>query len=262
MTAPAAPRVALVEIFRTVQGEGFHAGRSALFVRLAGCPLACAFAAGSVCDTPYQIPRLMLTLDELFDKILYEFVDYRGRQFAVWKQRDNRNVPMLVLTGGEPTASPQFEALVERANACGFYTAVETNGTVWKSVLRDVDWISASPKDNVPQRSTAPGHNPHPHIPVTRRQVEIELGRRRLWSDNRGGEYRYVIGSRDALAPTYHPAMRHYVSPAALSDGSGEELARGFSGFVPGALERCLEIVQADPRWTLSVQQHKLWRVR
>jgi len=262
MTVPAAPKVALVEVFKTVQGEGYHAGRASVFVRLAGCPLACAFADGSVCDTPYMEARFKLTVEELFEKILYEFWDWRGQMLAHHKGHSLRSVPMLVVTGGEPTASPQFDALVDYANACGFYTAVETNGTTWKPRLLEVDWITLSPKDHIPQGSPAPGHNPHPQVAMTHRKVEAELGRRRLWTDGRGGEYRYVIGSRNAMVPTYHPALRHYVSPAALSDGSGAELAKGFDGFVPGALERCLEIVQADPRWTLSVQVHKMLRQR
>lgn len=251
-----APYVALVEVFRSVQGEGFHAGRPAIFVRLAGCPLACEFAPGVVCDTPYQVAKSWATVDELFGEIIPSLGGLETDSVRR-KRQDVRAVPMLILTGGEPTVNPQFDALADRANKCGFYTAVETNGTVWREGLRRLDWISVSPKDAVPQTSKAQWHNAHPRGLKLLARVRLEVATRKA-----GAEYRYVIGGRSVPAPPYYAASRHYVSPAVRSDGSGEEWKTGFPGFAVGALERCLEIVQADPRWRISTQQHKLWCVR
>ena len=92
------------------------------------------------------------------------------------------------------------------------------------------------------------------------RRVRAELTARENRGDV-GGEYRYVI-SRNDSTPPYYPAFRHYVSPAVLSSGSGDEWRTGFPGYSIGAVERCLEIVREDPRWRISCQQHKFLSTR
>lgn len=254
------PKIALTEVFAAPQGEGFHTGRWAIFVRLAGCPLACEFSPGVVCDTPYMQVNLKLTLDELFGRAIPDVMgdptkNYRGK---IW------DAPMLIITGGEPTFAPQFNAIVEAALAMtpALYVAVETNGTRWREGLRKVEWISVSPKENVKQTSTAKWHHgakvgpTHLDPPVLE-----ELQRRLFLRPDIGAEFRYVI-SADSTHPLYLPASRHYISPAVLSAGSGTEWQEGFPGFAAGAVERCLQIVQEDPRWRISIQSHKVLGVR
>lgn len=246
-------KVALTEVFFSVQGEGYHVGRAAVFVRLAGCPLACEFAPGVVCDTPYQQTNLKATVDELFNDIIPpllppEYIHDRPQRKQI------KDLPMLILTGGEPTAAPLFDDLVRAALLAGFYAAVETNATHYREGLRQVDWRSASPKEHVPQTSTAKWHNHNPQ------STKIDPRVRNLLACH-PSEYRYVIAGPDPIPP-FLAAKCHYVSPAVLSDGSGTEWQKGFPGFAPGAIERCLEIVQADPRWRISVQTHKFMAVR
>ena len=242
------PKVALVEVFAAPQGEGYNAGRSAVFVRLAGCPLACEFAPGVVCDTPYQQANMKVSRDELFKDILPPLV------FATAGAH-----PMLIFTGGEPTACPQFDELMRRAHhdLSGVYLAVETNGTRYRKGLRFADWISVSPKEDIPQTSQAPHHNHNPHSP----DLDPDVCRLMLLTSAGGGEYRYVIAA-DTQHPVYYSARRHYVSPAVQSDGSGQEWKTGFPGFAPGAVSRCLEIIKNDPRWRISIQTHKILGVR
>lgn len=110
------------EIFYSIQGEGFHAGRPAVFVRFAGCNLKCDF-----CDTNHQ------PFKEYPE-------DYIVRKIASYKAN------FVVFTGGEP-ALQLTETLVDKIHALrdGMTVAVETNGT--KPLPGNVDWVTLSPKD-------------------------------------------------------------------------------------------------------------------
>lgn len=111
----------ITEIFYSIQGEGFHAGRPAIFVRGTGCNLACAF-----CDTDFS-PREKLTPQDILSRL------------SAWPCR------FVVLTGGEPTAQAAgFRALVDLLHARGYYVAMETNGTSADTL--GVDWVTVSPK--------------------------------------------------------------------------------------------------------------------
>lgn len=255
-------KIALTEVFAAPQGEGFHAGRWAIFVRLAGCPLACEFSPGVVCDTPYMQVNLKLTLDELFGLAVPDVMGDATKNYCgtIW------DAPMLIITGGEPTFAPQFDAIVDAALAMtpALYVAVETNGTKWSDGLHKVDWISVSPKENVKQTSTAKWHHGAKVGPtLLDPRVSSELQRRAYHKNTveYGAEYRYVI-TADSSIPPFLAAQRHYISPAVLSAGSGTEWQDGFPGYSTGAVERCLKIVEKDPRWRISTQIHKMLGVR
>jgi 7-carboxy-7-deazaguanine synthase len=111
----------ITEIFHSIQGEGFHAGTAAVFIRGTGCNLACTF-----CDTDFS-PRERLTPQEVADRI----ADYPCR--------------FVVLTGGEPTLQAKgFRALVEILHARGYFVTLETNGTSADTL--GADWVTVSPK--------------------------------------------------------------------------------------------------------------------
>lgn len=259
-------KINLVEVFRSIQGEGYNAGRQAIFVRLSGCNLSCVFADGAVCDTPYQQTKITApnVRSLFFDHILPltddpEMETVPPTEIPPNAKRERRDqLPMLVLTGGEPTLAPAFDDIVQQGYRSGFYVAVETNGTRWRQGLYWADWVTVSPKDDVTQGSPGVYHNPNPLKPDLHPGVTLHMEQ----MAEIAGEYRYVIGSDTEPIPTYLPAFRHYVSPAALSDGEGLEWMNGFRGFVPGTVQRCAQIVQEDSRWQISIQQHKLWGVR
>lgn len=108
------------EIFYSLQGEGFHTGRPAVFVRLSGCNLRCPF-----CDTKHDTG---LEMSE--EAIVAEVMKYP--------------VTHVVVTGGEPSLQ-LTESLVDALHRNGRYVAVETNGT--HSLPANIDWITLSPKD-------------------------------------------------------------------------------------------------------------------
>jgi len=124
------------EIFKTLQGEGFHAGRAAVFCRFAGCNLWSgreqdrAQAVCTFCDTDFVGGEKFETSADLAATIL-----------AAWgSARPNR---FVVFTGGEPLLQLD-DNLITAVHAHGFGVAVETNGTL--PILDRIQWLCVSPK--------------------------------------------------------------------------------------------------------------------
>jgi len=110
----------LNDVFWTIQGEGFHAGRRALFVRMPHCNLSCSW-----CDTTFD------THEKWTEEQLSDFSEREPSGFAV-------------ITGGEPTMHKHTPKVVEILKGDGFYVAVETNGTF--KLPCDFDFVTCSPK--------------------------------------------------------------------------------------------------------------------
>ena len=108
------------EIFYSLQGEGLHTGRAAVFVRFAGCNLACSF-----CDTDFR------SFTEMSEEEIVDAVTCFP-------------APTVVLTGGEPTLQ-LTSSLLNRLHEAGRNVHIETNGT---RPLPDgpVHWVTCSPK--------------------------------------------------------------------------------------------------------------------
>ena len=111
----------IVEIFHSVQGEGYHTGTPSIFIRFGGCNLQCSW-----CDTDFSkwdrmsITEIMTILEQ-------------------WTTR------RIIYTGGEP-AMQKLRPLSNELHSKGYNIAIETNGTIeLKEGL--VDWICVSPKD-------------------------------------------------------------------------------------------------------------------
>ena len=107
------------EIFYSLQGEGYHTGTPAVFVRLSGCNLSCPF-----CDTRHD-EGVMMTDDEIVEACL------------------RHPARVVVVTGGEPSLQLD-DALVNAFHSAGFRVHVETNGTM--PLPASVDWVTCSPK--------------------------------------------------------------------------------------------------------------------
>ncbi len=124
--------LALAEIFYSIQGEGTWTGTPAVFVRLAGCNLACDF-----CDTDYAT-KFVAGIDEVV-----RLVAEAGGE-----------CPMVVLTGGEPLAQRETPALIDALRRAGRRVHVESNGTIYEPLPDDV-WLCVSPKERVDPRMAA-----------------------------------------------------------------------------------------------------------
>jgi len=129
------------EIFMTLQGEGAHAGRAAVFCRFSGCNLWSgreqdrSAAICQFCDTDFvgldgTLGGRYATASELADTIASQWTGgERGRY--------------TILTGGEPLLQVD-EDLVAALHARGFEIGIETNGTL--APPAGIDWICVSPK--------------------------------------------------------------------------------------------------------------------
>ncbi len=111
--------------FYTIQGEGPHAGRPAVFLRLHGCPLRCFF-----CDTEFSAPT-----DPTVDvRQLVQAIRHTGPEHC----------RLLVITGGEPVRQ-NLAVLVRDMVGLGWLIQVETSGILWQSCLLHTD-VVVSPK--------------------------------------------------------------------------------------------------------------------
>lgn len=109
------------EIFHSLQGEGFHTGTPAVFVRFSGCNLRCAF-----CDTLHQQGVIMTPREIVCEVLKYP------------------HAPLLVLTGGEPSLFADEAFVEELKRHTGKLIAIETNGT--RPLPSNIDWVTLSPK--------------------------------------------------------------------------------------------------------------------
>ncbi len=113
----------IVEIFHSVQGEGYHSGESSIFVRFGRCNLRCEW-----CDTDFDVFENM-NIDEI-RSIIFEY-----------------NCKKIIFTGGEP-ALQNLEPLINSLRPMGYKFSIETNGTV-EIPEGLIDWICVSPKDQL-----------------------------------------------------------------------------------------------------------------
>jgi len=112
----------IVEIFHSVQGEGFHAGIPHVFVRFGNCNLRCEW-----CDTDF------LTYDErTLESVVEEVLSY--------------DCDRVIFTGGEP-AMQDLATIGSALKEHGIDLSIETNGTIPVDPI--IDWICVSPKDQL-----------------------------------------------------------------------------------------------------------------
>ena len=130
------------EIFYTLQGEGAHTGRPAVFCRFAGCNLWSgheedrAEAICDWCDTDF------VGTDGPGGGRFETAEDLARAVADCWKST-NGGRPFVVCTGGEPLLQLDAAA-VDALHRAGFEVAVETNGTM--EPPPGLDWICVSPK--------------------------------------------------------------------------------------------------------------------
>jgi 7-carboxy-7-deazaguanine synthase len=140
---------AVKEIFLTLQGEGVHAGRRAVFLRFAGCNLWTgreedrASATCQFCDTDF------VGMDGE-NGGRYEATALAAKVAKLWGEANaNRYV---VMTGGEPMLQVD-DAIIDALHGQGFNIAIESNGTI--AAHPGIDWVCISPKagSEIVQRS-------------------------------------------------------------------------------------------------------------
>lgn len=113
----------VMELFYSLQGEGYHQGKAAFFIRLAGCDVGCVWC--DVKDSWDASKHPVLTIEEIV---------------AAAAAHPSR---IAIVTGGEPLLH-QLDPLTTALKAAGFQTHIETSGS--SPMSGSWDWVCLSPK--------------------------------------------------------------------------------------------------------------------
>ncbi len=205
---------AVKEIFLTLQGEGVHAGRRAVFLRFAGCNLWTgreedrASAVCQFCDTDF------VGMDGE-NGGRFEAEALAAKVAELWGAGNEHRY--VVITGGEPMLQVD-DAIVEALHDKGFTIAIESNGTI--TAHPGIDWVCISPKagSNVVQHAGD----------------ELKL----VWPQ-RGSDTDAMEGWN---------FKNFLIQPM---DSGDESLNRV-------NVEAATQFVNANPKWRLSLQNHKI----
>lgn len=134
-------KLPVMEAFYTLQGEGYHAGKAAYFIRLGGCDVGCVW-----CDVKESWDASLHPQFSI-EEIVKEAQKYAGR--------------MAVITGGEPLMY-NLQALTQALKQAGFQTNIETSGVYEMS--GEWDWVCFSPKKF---------KEPHPSIYAQANELKV-----------------------------------------------------------------------------------------
>jgi len=121
----------IMESFYTLQGEGFHQGRAAYFIRLGGCDVGCVWCDVKESWNAEAHPKF--SVKEIVEQALT----------SVNRQPSTVNRHLAVITGGEPLMH-NLDQLTTQLQAAGFETNIETSGS--SPFSGKWDWICLSPK--------------------------------------------------------------------------------------------------------------------
>ena len=206
---------AVKEIFYSLQGEGAHAGRPAIFCRFTGCNLWSghekhrADAVCQFCDTDF------VGTDGDGGGSFKNAEDLAKAVVSYWPDSITDVIhPYVICTGGEPLLQLDKD-LIEAFHNEGAEVAIETNGTL--PVPEDIDWVCVSPKSG----STV----------VVGEGDEIKL-----------------VYPQEGHQPSdfVHLNFEHFFLQPMFDEDENEH--------VKATIEYCL----THPRWSLSLQSHKL----
>jgi len=120
-------RLPLVEEFFSLQGEGYHTGKAAYFIRLGGCDVGCSWCDSRFSWNPDLYP--MVETESIIDRIIKSGTD------------------SVVVTGGEPLMW-NLDYLCSGLKKKNISTYIETSGAY--PLSGEWDWICLSPKKNIP----------------------------------------------------------------------------------------------------------------
>jgi 7-carboxy-7-deazaguanine synthase len=121
----------VMEHFYTLQGEGYHQGRAAYFIRLGGCDVGCVWCDVKDSWDADKHPKFSI------DQMVQMAVDGTKEN-----NKENSDV-IVVITGGEPLMH-SLDELTYVLKQKGFKTNIETSGS--SALSGNWDWICFSPK--------------------------------------------------------------------------------------------------------------------
>ena len=217
----------LVEQFHSLQGEGYHAGKSAFFIRLAGCEVGCSW-----CDTKHS-----------WDKRKYPYISIENiiNQIKIARQK---GASFCVITGGEPLHHnlDNFCKAIKKETTCekqdSIKIHIETSGV--NPISGMYDWITLSPKRHSP-----------PQNYFLEKCNEIKI----IINDKKDIEFAQYIKEKikknfqiSKLKKNYNKSNKIYYLQPAWNNKNGLSLA--------------IDFVKNNPEWNLSLQTHKYLKIK
>lgn len=207
----------VMESFYTLQGEGYHQGRAAYFIRLGGCDVGCVWC--DVKESWDASKHPSYSIDAIVNK-LYAETGIRNSELGNNLHPTTLNLkPIVVVTGGEPLMHDLTE-LTKAIHAAGFETNIETSGS--SPLSGEWDWICLSPK-----KFKAPLPEVVPH--ANELKVVIFNKSDFAWAE----EYAALVS----------PTCKLYLQP---------EWDKA-----PQMTPLIIDYIKANPQWELSLQLHK-----
>lgn len=196
-------KLPLVEDFYTIQGEGYHSGKPAYFIRLGGCDVGCRW-----CDAKFTWNAKMFPPTDV-EQIIDRAISYPAQA--------------IVITGGEPLIY-SLDYLTERLKVKGLEIFLETSGT--HPLSGTFDWICLSPKRQQPPLKEM-------FFEADELKVIIENESDLLWAEE-------CAAKTDKKCKLYlQPEWSRY-----------EQM-----------IEPLVEYAKANPRWNISIQNHKFMHI-
>ena len=217
----------LVEKFHSLQGEGFHAGKSAFFIRLAGCNVGCTW-----CDTKHSWDQKKFPLISI-KKIINEV--NRARE---------KGASFLVITGGEPlhhNLDFLCEAIIRetsREKQKPIKIHIETSGV--NKISGNFDWITLSPKRQLPPQKYFLENCDELKIIINdQKDIDFAIKIKQEIINN--------LAKQKKTKHFYNSDKKYYLQPA-WGNNDGFSLA--------------IDFIKNNPDWNLSLQTHKYLEIK
>ena len=217
----------LVEQFHSLQGEGFHAGQSAFFIRLAGCEVGCSW-----CDTKHswnEKKHALISITDIINQL--KIARTKGASFCV-------------ITGGEPLQHnldyfcKAIKQKTKGENQNSMRIHIETSGV--NSISGFYDWITLSPKRHSPPKNY-----------FLKNFNEIKI----IINDKKDIEFAVKIKKEilkqcqiSSQTNNFNKKEKIYYLQPAWNNENGFSLA--------------IDFVKNNPDWRLSLQTHKYLKIK
>ena len=217
----------LVEQFHSLQGEGYHAGKSAFFIRLAGCKVGCSW-----CDTKHSWDEKKypsISIKKIIDHI--KIAREQGASFCV-------------ITGGEPLQHnldkfcQTIKKMTQGEKQNSMKIHIETSGV--NSISGTYDWITLSPKrHSPPKKYFLKNFNEIKIIINEKEDIEFAIEIKKEISK----QFRF-----STLEDNLKKEKKIYYLQPSWNNKNGFSLA--------------IDFVKNNPDWKLSLQTHKYLKIK
>ena len=207
----------VVETFHSLQGEGFHSGKSAFFIRLAGCTVGCSW-----CDTKQS-----------WNSQRYPLKSIEELSSATQKAIEN-GASFLVITGGEPLHhNLHFFCKTIKALNESISIHLETSGV--DTLSGSYDWVTLSPKRH---------HPPQNSFLTLCDEVKVII--------NSEEDITFAKTIKKKISKLYSESKISTTKPLCKKNYYIQPSWNSKNG-----LNLSIEFAKTNPDWSLSIQTHK-----